>query len=70
MTFPQIRSALLSVDVEDLTTDALLNIQRNLPTSDESYKLKAYSAEVSKLGRPERFLLEVGFMRNFQSSLY
>ncbi len=45
--------------MEDLTTDTLLNIQRNLPTSEKTEKLNAYSGEVEKLEKPERFLLEV-----------
>jgi hypothetical protein len=55
----QIREALIEVELDELPTDTLQRILRNLPTAEETAKLHAYSGALTNLGKPEQFLLIV-----------
>eukprot|EP01111_Echinosteliopsis_oligospora_P017871 TRINITY_DN7913_c0_g1_i1.p1 TRINITY_DN7913_c0_g1~~TRINITY_DN7913_c0_g1_i1.p1 ORF type:complete len:1046 (-),score=339.10 TRINITY_DN7913_c0_g1_i1:117-3254(-) len=54
-----IKEAILNMDSSRVAIEDLKNLLKNVPTAEEIEMLKSYQDDVSQLGKPEHFFLEI-----------
>eukprot|EP00742_Colponemidia_sp_Colp-10_P015565 GILJ01017777.1.p1 GENE.GILJ01017777.1~~GILJ01017777.1.p1 ORF type:complete len:492 (-),score=79.56 GILJ01017777.1:28-1359(-) len=59
MTYSGIRDAIVNMDEDALTLDDLWSLMALVPTKQEMEPILAYTGEVDKLGKAERFFIEM-----------
>lgn len=57
----KIKRAILEIDDDALTVDDLSTISRQLPSIEETERLKAFEGDPEKLAKPDQYFREVSF---------